>query len=52
MAQMREWVGVICHAVRSGHTDPDAPTFADGLACSKVMDLVARRARGEDGGNA
>lgn len=44
-AQMREWAGILRDSVRRGAPDPDAPTFADGLACSRVMDLLARRAR-------
>jgi hypothetical protein len=38
---------VVRDSVRCGRAEPDAPTFADGLACSRVMDLLARRARGE-----
>ena len=45
MEQMREWAGMIRDSVRRGAPEPDAPTFADGLACSRVMDLLARRAR-------
>jgi predicted dehydrogenase len=47
LAQMREWAEVVRDSVRCGRAEPDAPTFADGLACSRVMDLLARRARGE-----
>jgi predicted dehydrogenase len=43
LTQMREWADIICDSVRSGRAAPDAPTFADGLACSRVM----TRVRGE-----
>jgi len=45
LAQMLEWAGAIRDSVRQGAAEPDAPTFADGLACSRVMDLLVRRAR-------
>jgi predicted dehydrogenase len=48
MAQMREWAGIVRDSVRQGAAVPDAPTFADGLACSRVMDLLARRARRDE----
>jgi predicted dehydrogenase len=44
LAQMREWTEIVRDSVRRGSTDPDAPTFADGLACSRVMDRLKRRA--------
>jgi hypothetical protein len=34
---MREWADIICASVRSGRSGPEAPTFGDGLACSRVM---------------
>jgi predicted dehydrogenase len=37
MSQMREWAAIVRDSVRAGTPDRDAPTFADGLACSKVM---------------
>ena len=46
--QMQEWAQIIRDSVRRGAAEPDAPTFADGLACSRVMDLLARRARSDD----
>ena len=51
LTQMREWAEIVRDSVRRGRAEPDAPTFADGLACSKVMDLLARRARRDDDGN-
>jgi predicted dehydrogenase len=40
LSQMREWAAVVRDSVRAGAPEPDAPTFADGLACSKVMDRL------------
>lgn len=48
MAQMQEWAAIIRDSVRERVPLRDAPTFADGLACSRVMDLLARRARRDD----
>jgi predicted dehydrogenase len=39
---MERWAARICDAVRRGEIDPDLPTFADGLACSIVMDEMGR----------
>jgi predicted dehydrogenase len=44
LTQMQEWTGIVCDSVRTGHAHPDAPTFADGLACSVVMDRLTRPA--------
>ena len=40
MSQMRQWAEIVRDAVRVGHAPPDAPTFADGLAVSRVMDRL------------
>ena len=37
---MRGWVPVVLAAVRSGAIPEGAPTFADGLACARVMDQL------------
>ena len=42
MLSMERWAARICDAVRTGTVDPDWPTFADGLACSVVMDEMGR----------
>ena len=42
VSQMREWAGIVRDSVRRGAAEPDAPTFADGLACSRVMDRLGR----------
>jgi predicted dehydrogenase len=44
LAQMRQWAEIVRDSVRRGSADPDAPTFADGLACAWVMDRLKRRA--------
>ena len=44
LAQMRQWAEIVRDSVRNGHPEPDAPTFADGLACARVMDRLERRA--------
>jgi predicted dehydrogenase len=41
LTQMREWAQMVRDSVRSGGAEPDAPTFADGLACSRVMDRLS-----------
>jgi predicted dehydrogenase len=41
--QMRQWAGMIRDSVRHGSAEPDAPTFADGLACSRVMDRLTSK---------
>jgi predicted dehydrogenase len=38
--QMRQWAAVVRDAVRSERSEPGSPTFADGLACARVMDLL------------
>jgi predicted dehydrogenase len=48
--QMRQWAGIVRDAVRSGVPDAEAPTFADGLACSRVMDCLLGRT-GPEGSN-
>jgi predicted dehydrogenase len=37
---MRTWAALACAAVRGAPLHPDAPTFADGLACASVMDRI------------
>jgi predicted dehydrogenase len=44
ITQMREWAAVVRDGVRQRGSEPDAPTFADGLACSKVMHRLVQRA--------
>jgi predicted dehydrogenase len=39
--QMEDWAAVVRDAVRSGRVEPETPTFADGLACARVMDALA-----------
>jgi predicted dehydrogenase len=39
---MERWAARICDAVRRGAVEPGDPTFADGLACSIVMDEMGR----------
>jgi predicted dehydrogenase len=50
IAQMREWAGMVRDSVRRGAAEPDAPTFADGLACSRVMDRLGRGVTLRSGG--
>jgi len=40
--EMLPWAERVRDAVRRGTADPDAPTFADGLACAVVMDGLTR----------
>jgi predicted dehydrogenase len=40
--QMRQWAAVARDAVRSGRAQPGTPSFADGLACARVMDLLRK----------
>jgi predicted dehydrogenase len=40
MLQMGQWAAVVRDAVQSGGSDMGTPTFADGLACARVMDLL------------
>jgi predicted dehydrogenase len=42
VSAMERWAGVVCDAVRSGAVPEGAPTFADGLACARIMDSVGR----------
>lgn len=37
---MRRWAEVVRDAVRTTGAPPDAPTFADGLACARVLDAL------------
>ena len=37
---MRRWATVVGNAVRAGTAPPTAPTFHDGLACARVMDMM------------
>jgi predicted dehydrogenase len=39
---MERFASVACGAVRAGAAPPGAPTFADGLACARVMDRMGR----------
>jgi len=38
--QMEDWAVVVRDAVRDGAVVPGTPTFADGLACARVMDAL------------
>jgi predicted dehydrogenase len=40
MLQMRQWTAVVRDAVRGQGSEPGTPTFADGLACARVMDRL------------
>jgi len=46
MLSMERWAARICDAVRNGGSEPEHPTFADGLACSIVMDEMGRSSGG------
>jgi predicted dehydrogenase len=37
---MRRWAVVVRNAVEDGEWGADVPTFADGLACAKVLDAL------------
>jgi hypothetical protein len=37
---MRGWVPAVIDAVRNGAVPDGEPTFADGLACARVMDQL------------
>ncbi|HEY7136178.1 MAG TPA: Gfo/Idh/MocA family oxidoreductase [Acidimicrobiia bacterium] len=41
---MARWAEVVRDAVRAGIAPPDAATFADGLACDRVLDALRRPA--------
>ena len=38
--EMLPWVGLVRDAMRTGTAAPGTPTFADGLACARVMDQI------------
>jgi hypothetical protein len=38
--QMEDWAVIVRDSVRRGAVQPGVPTFADGLACARVMDAV------------
>jgi predicted dehydrogenase len=40
LGPMRRWAEVVRDAVRDGVAPPGAPTFADGLACARVLDRL------------
>ena len=40
---MQRWVEKIRDTLRRGRAEPGTPTFADGLACSRVMDRILGR---------
>lgn len=40
LAPMRAWALVVRNAVETGIAPPEAPTFADGLACARALDVV------------
>ena len=44
---MRRWATVVRDAVRDGVAPPDAPTFADGLACVRILDRLRAGLPGE-----
>jgi predicted dehydrogenase len=37
---MRRWAATVRNAVEDGESGPDVPTFADGLACARVLDAL------------
>ena len=39
---MEAFAAVIRDVLRGGQAHPDTPTFADGLACARVMDMIGR----------
>jgi predicted dehydrogenase len=41
--EMVPWAANIRDSLRAGTTDPDMPTFADGVACAEVMDHLTAR---------
>ena len=47
---MRAWALVVRDAVEAGIAPPEAPTFADGLACARVLDVVRAGTLGLAGG--
>jgi len=40
---MRRWAAAVRDAITSGEVGPDVPTFADGLACARLMDTLRGR---------
>ena len=40
---MRRWALVVRDAVEAGSAPPGTPTFADGLACARVLDALGRQ---------
>jgi predicted dehydrogenase len=50
ITQMQESAALVRDSIRRGRPEPDTPTFADGLACSKVMHRLVQRAQ-TDGTN-
>jgi predicted dehydrogenase len=38
LLSMQRWAQIVCDAIRTGVVPEGAPTFADGLACARVMD--------------
>jgi predicted dehydrogenase len=44
LVPMRRWAEVVRDAVEEGIAAPGVPTFADGLACSRVLDAIGRDA--------
>ena len=44
---MRRWASVVRESVRDGIAPPGAPTFADGLACARVLDRLRAGGEGE-----
>jgi predicted dehydrogenase len=40
LVPMRAWAGVVRDVVRDGKVPDGVPTFADGLACARVMDQL------------
>jgi predicted dehydrogenase len=47
---MRRWAAVVRDSVRDGAAPPGAPTFADGLACVRVLDRLREGLPGPDAG--
>jgi len=45
LAPMQAWAEVVRDAVHEGMAPAGAPTFADGLACARVLDALGRRCR-------
>ena len=37
---LRRWAAVVRDAVEEGVAPPGAPTFADGLACARILDQL------------